>query len=88
MDNSGAPDDEANAGAAREVAVGLSGVGSGLFVAEGDEADSIVYAGFRNFDDGDADYAKEDVDFEGSEGFGNEVGSCSRRHRYDASVEG
>lgn len=71
MQDSGAADDETDAGTPGEVAVGGGGVGGGLFIAEGDEFDVEGDAGFGDFDYGDADDAEDDFNAEGFEGLGD-----------------
>jgi len=58
----GATYDEENARASGEVSVGAGGVGSGLFIAETDEPDPRRDESFGDFNDGDADDAKDDGD--------------------------
>lgn len=59
MKNSGTTYDQADSWLSGEVPVCGRGVRSGLFVAEGDEADAQFEAFFGDLDDGDADETED-----------------------------
>lgn len=71
MQHTRSADDKTHSRTAGEISICGGGVGRSLFVAETDEADSGGETRFGDFDDGDADDAKDYVDVEGGEGRGD-----------------